>query len=74
MRATARGFLTLLIGLVWALSLAATPAAAKSYRADRFDARIRLLPGGDLEVVETVVFRFETGTFDHVFREISTFF
>ena len=26
---------------------------------------------GALEVVETVVFRFEGGTFDHVFRDLS---
>ena len=69
MRTTGKGLVTVLVGLVLALG-AAAPAVAKSYRADRFDARIRLLPGGDLEVVETVVFRFETGTFDHVFREI----
>jgi len=48
----------------------AIPAAAKGYSAERFDARIRLLQGGDLEVVETVVFRFEGGPFTHVFREI----
>jgi hypothetical protein len=47
-------------------------AAAKAYSADRFDSRVRVLPGGTLEVTETVVFRFESGTFDHVFREIPT--
>jgi hypothetical protein len=50
----------------------AVPAAARGYSAERFDARIRLLQGGDLEVVETVVFRFEGGPFTHVFREIPT--
>ena len=29
-----------------------------------------MLPGGALEVTEIVVYRFEDGTFDHVFREI----
>ena len=42
---------------------------AKSYSADRFDARISVRPGGTLEVTETVVFRFE-GTFREVFRRI----
>jgi hypothetical protein len=52
--------------------LSAAPAAAKSYSAERFDVRIRVLPGGAIEVTETVVFRFESGTFEHVFREIPT--
>ena len=43
---------------------------AKSYSADRFDSVIRVLPGGAIEVTETVVFRFEDGTFSHVFREL----
>ena len=54
------------------LAVVATPAAAKSYSAERFDASIRILPGGDLEVTETVVFRFEDGSFQRVFREIPT--
>jgi hypothetical protein len=49
-----------------------TPAAAKTYSAERFDASIRVLAGGHLEVTETVVFRFEEGTFERVFREIPT--
>ncbi len=52
--------------------IATTPAAAKTYSAERFDASIRVLPGGHLEVTETVVFRFEDGTFERVFREIPT--
>jgi uncharacterized membrane protein YgcG len=51
--------------------MVAVPAAAKTYSAERFDARIRILPNGALEIVETVVFRFEGGTFDHVFRDLS---
>jgi hypothetical protein len=69
-----RARFALLLVLFWGLSWGATalPAAAKGYSAERFDARIRLLQGGDLEVVETVVFRFEGGPFTHVFREIPT--
>jgi len=52
--------------------VAAAPAAAKSYRAERYDATIRILPGGHLEVTETVEFRFEDGTFERVFRDIPT--
>lgn len=51
---------------------AAAPAAAKEYRANRFDARIVVQPGGSLEVTETVVFTFEEGTFREVFRTIPT--
>src|SRR6478672_6847455 len=47
-------------------------ANAKSYSARRFDSQVRVNRGGSLEVTETVIFTFETGTFDHVFREIST--
>jgi hypothetical protein len=54
------------------LALTAAPVAAKTYSAERFDSRIRILPDGAIEVTETVVFRFETGSFDHVFREIRT--
>ena len=56
--------------LAFSLLLCLAPAAhAKSYSADRFDARITVRPGGALEVIETVVFRFE-GTFREVFRRI----
>lgn len=53
-----------------ALCLLAGAAEAKSYSAERFDVRIVVLPGGAIEVLETVVFRFEDGTFRYVFREI----
>jgi Predicted membrane protein (DUF2207) C-terminal domain/Predicted membrane protein (DUF2207) N-terminal domain len=59
-------------GLIACSILAAAPATAKSYSAERFDSYVRVLPGGSLEVTETVAFRFESGTFDHVFREIPT--
>jgi hypothetical protein len=58
-----------LIALLVAVMTAA-PAAAKSYSAERFDARIRILDGGALEITETVTFRFEDGTFTFVYREI----
>src|SRR4051812_34372806 len=44
--------------------------AAKSFSAERFDSHVRVMAGGALEVTETVAFRFESGTFDHVFRDI----
>ena len=52
------------------VAASSAPAAAKSYSADRFDATVRVLPDGTLDVTETVVFRFEDGTFREVFREI----
>jgi hypothetical protein len=56
--------------LAFSLLLLLAPAAhAKSYSADRYDARITVRPGGALEVTETVVFRFD-GTFREVFRRI----
>lgn len=62
----------LLTAILFALAAGASPAAAKSYYAERFDTAIRLLHGGDIDVTETVVFRFEGGPFTHVFREIPT--
>jgi hypothetical protein len=56
--------------LVFFFAASASPAVAKSYSADRFDATVRVLPDGTLDVTETVVFRFESGTFREVFREI----
>jgi hypothetical protein len=57
---------------VLALGAGAGTAPAKSYSADTFNSHVRVLAGGALEVTETVVFRFQNGTFDHVFREIPT--
>lgn len=54
------------------LVMSAVPATAKTYYVDRFDARIRVVSGGAIEVTETVVFHFQDGSFDHVFREIPT--
>jgi hypothetical protein len=55
-----------------ASTLLAAPAQAKEYAADRFDARIEVLPGGDLRVTETITFRFVDRTFRQVFRTIPT--
>jgi predicted membrane protein DUF2207 len=60
-------------GLAFVMLMAiAASADAKSYSARRFESDIRVREGGTLEVTETVVFSFENGTFDHVFREITT--
>jgi hypothetical protein len=48
----------------------AAAADASSSKAERFDATIRVLPGGDVEVAETLVLRFLSGSFDDVAREI----
>ena len=58
--------------LLLLLLTAGATAEAKSYSADRYDSRIVVLADGSLEVVETVVFRFEDGPFTYVFREIPT--
>jgi uncharacterized protein (TIGR04222 family) len=54
------------------MTVRASAALAKSYSADRFDSTVRVLPDGTLDVTETVVFRFQDGTFREVFREIPT--
>jgi hypothetical protein len=56
--------------LLLLLLTAGATAEAKSYSAERYDSRIRVLSDGSLEVVETVVFRFEEGAFTYVFRDI----
>jgi len=58
--------------LTFLLCLAAVPAAAKEYRAARFDARVEVQQGGALQVTETMVFTFVDGTFREVFRTIPT--
>ena len=56
--------------LAFSLLLLAAPAVlAKSYSADRFEARAVVRGGGALEVTETIVFRFD-GRFTEVFRDI----
>lgn len=51
------------------------PAAAQragDYDAARFDVAVQVLEGGDLDVQETIAFRFQDGTFRRVWREIPT--
>jgi hypothetical protein len=62
-----RSLLTVLL-----VVFAATPAAAKDYRAERFTARIVAIENGGIRVTETIVFRFEDGTFTKVFRKVPT--
>ena len=45
-------------------------AHAKDYSAERFDARVEVLRGGELRVTERVLVRFEEGTFRQFYREI----
>jgi hypothetical protein len=53
------------------ISLVAAPALADGrYSADRYDARIEALEGGAIRVTETMVIRFESGSFTQFFRAI----
>lgn len=61
----------LLIALLLAALFVSPALADKAYRADRFDVQLDLLPGGDMIVTETVVFRFEGGPFTYAFRDVS---
>ena len=65
---------TILIGLVATLLAAAVlpAAAAKPYRAERFDVRIDVEPGGAIVVTETIRFAFGPEEFTYVFRELPT--
>ncbi len=65
---------TILIGLVATLLAAAVlpAAAAKPYRAERFDVRIDVEPGGAIVVTETIRFAFGPEAFTYVFRELPT--
>ena len=65
---------TILIGLVATLLTAAVlpAAAAKPYRAERFDVRIEVEPGGAIVVTETIRFAFGPEAFTYVFRELPT--
>lgn len=59
------------LGAVVLLSCLTTNAsAAKRYQADRFDVRISLEADGSVRVTESVVFRFEGGTYTRVTREL----
>ena len=60
--------------LLAALLLLAAPAVAqaKDYTAERFDSRMEVLRGGSLRVTETIVLRFEEGTFTFFYRTLPT--
>ena len=47
-------------------------AEARTYSADRYDARIELLRGGTIRVTETMTLRFDEGTFSQFYRLIPT--
>ncbi|MCX7755024.1 MAG: DUF2207 domain-containing protein, partial [Anaerolineales bacterium] len=64
-------FFTILACFLLAAFLTSTVLAGNTYRAERFDVQLDLLPGGEMLVTETVVFRFEGGPFTYAFREIS---
>jgi hypothetical protein len=63
----AKSALALCITILAALSAV---LEAKSYSADRFDSQIEVLRGGSIRVVETVVLRFDGGTFTQYYRVI----
>jgi hypothetical protein len=61
--------------VVLALFVRPAPAEAQrsgSYDAPRFDVAVQVLEGGDLDVRETITFRFQSGSFRRVWREIPT--
>lgn len=65
------------IAAIALLALLARPAPAAAqragdYDAPRFDVAAQVLPGGDLDVRETITFHFQNGTFRRVWREIPT--
>ena len=54
------------------LAIRPAVAHAKDYTAERFDSRIEVMKGGSLRVTETIVIRFETGTFSFFYRTMPT--
>ena len=52
--------------------LAPALAHAKDYTAEKFDSRIEVLEGGSLRVTETIVVRFDDGSFTFFFRTVPT--
>ena len=57
------------VGLTLVLAL---PAHAKTPPAERFDAIVRVQPGGDVDVTETLVFRDSGNDFTEFTRELNT--
>lgn len=64
-----------LISLIFILGLTVSNVAAqgKSYSADRFDVDVVVLPGGTLQITETVTYTFVGEPFTFVFRELDPF-
>ena len=58
-----------LISLILSPSAAAA-AGPGAYAATRFDVKATVLPGGSLDVTETITFNFQSGTFQKVWRDI----
>jgi hypothetical protein len=58
--------------LLLAAILLPAPANAKSYSADRYDVDLRIGAGGEVEVRETVIYRFEGGPFRFAYRDIAS--
>jgi hypothetical protein len=54
------------------LAAALSPAAAKDYRAERYDVTLNLDRQGKLTVTETVAFQFLGGPFHFVYRDLET--
>ena len=52
------------------LALVPSVAAAADYTARRFDVSAVLTDAGGLEITETIVFDFQSGTFQRVWRDI----
>ena len=63
--------MTMRFALAVVVALVATPALAeKRYSADRYDSHIEILENGSLRITETIVIRFESGTFHQFYRAI----
>jgi uncharacterized membrane protein len=69
-----RGFIACTVALLAVLALTITPAAAetKSLQWTRLDSDITVLPNGDLQIVETNVINFTSGSFTYGYRDIDT--
>ena len=60
-----------LLLVVFLLFFIPSPASAKSYFAERYDVVLTVLPSGDMQVTETIVFNFQGGPFTYVFRHLA---
>lgn len=69
-RARLMGAVLILLGLLF-VSLSPAQAQSKSLEWTRLDADITVMPNGDLQIAETNVIDFTSGTFTFGFRDIS---